>query len=131
MNLGGAKTSRSFMVSQLVNKTMNSILDVLTCILLAGWLSGQSWIYMLFYEFTFVLLIYMEFMGLEGFGRVPGAWVPGILWRPVAGCGSLWRKGVAPIYYHARSLGLAGWKDGVWQAGWRADWMAGWWASQL
>ena len=38
------------------------------------------------------------------------------LWRPVAACGSLWRIAVAPIYYHARSLGLAGWQDGVWQA---------------
>ena len=47
------------------------------------------------------------------------------LWRPVAACGGLWRKAVAPIYYHARSLGLAGWQDGVWQAGWMAGWLDG------
>ena len=53
----------------------------------------------------------------------------GALWRPVAGCGNLWRKAVAPIYYHARSLGLAGWQDSVWSgrlAGWLDGWMAGW-----
>ena len=33
---------------------------------------------------------------------------------PVAGCGGLWRKAVAPIYYHAQSLGLAGGQDGGW-----------------
>ena len=94
-------------------------------------------------------------MDFHKFGRHfsdSGAWMPGspvapcgALWRPVAPCGGLWRKAVAPIYYHARSLGLAGWQDGVWQAGWmagwldgwmagwKAGWMAGWrwWASQL
>ena len=68
-------------------------------------------------------------MGLSELGRVPGAWVPGSLWRPwraVASCGNLWRKAVAPIYYHARSLGLAGWQNGVWQAGWMAGWLDGW-----
>ena len=58
-------------------------------------------------------------MDLHRFGRHfndSGAWVLldagircGALWRPVAGCGGLWQKAVAPIYYHARSLGLAGW----------------------
>ena len=43
-----------------------------------------------------------------------GAWVPETLWRPVAPCGGLWRKAVAPIQYHAERKGLAGW----WLAGW-------------
>ena len=48
-----------------------------------------------------------------------------VLWRPVAGCGGLWQKAVAPLNYHTRSLGLAGWQDGVWQAGWMPGWLDG------
>ena len=40
-----------------------------------------------------------------------GAWVSGLLWQPVAGCGALWQKAVAPTQYHAQSFGLAGWQD--------------------
>ena len=44
----------------------------------------------------------------------------------LATCGGLWQKAVAPIQYHARFLGLAGWQDGVWLDGWLDGWMAGW-----
>ena len=87
---------------------------------LASWLAGQRWIYN---GFT---LFYVDF---EGISLILGLGCPipcGGLWRAVASCGSLWRKAVAPIYYHALSLGLAGWQDGVWQAGWMAGWLGGW-----
>ena len=57
---------------------------------------------------------------LHGFGKDfsdSGLGCRDVLWQPVAACGGLWQKAVAPLNYHTRSLGLAGWQDGVWQAG--------------
>ena len=43
----------------------------------------------------------------------------------LAGCGGLWPQAVAPIYYHAQSLELAGWQDCAWLDGWMAGWLDG------
>ena len=51
-------------------------------------------------------------MDLYGFGRDfsdSGLGCRDVLWQPVAACGGLWQKAVAPLYYHTRSLGVAGW----------------------
>ena len=78
-------------------------------------------------------------MDLHGFGRDfsdSGAWVPDPLWRPVAGCGGLWRavaESCGPYILPCSVLGacrlagwcLAGWLDG-WMAGWLDGWMEGW-----
>ena len=130
MSFGGTKTSRSLMASQLVNKTMTSILDVWTCIL-AGWLAGRPEVDLQW--------ICMDFPGFNGFTCIwghfsdSGGWVPGC---PVAGCGGLWRpvaESCGPFKLPYSVLGacrlagwcLAGWLDG-WMAGWKAPWMAGW-----
>ena len=107
MNFGGTKTSRSLMVSQLVNKTMNLILDVWTCIL-AGWpeLDLQR--------------IYMDLHWFGGDFSDSGAWVPGALWQPVAGCGGkLW-----PPY--TTMLGPWGLQAGRMVSGRLAGWLDGW-----
>ena len=99
INFNGTKTSRSLMVSQLVNKTMNLILDVWTCILggwLAGWLARGG--------FT---------MDLEGISVILGL-----------GCripcgGKLW-----PLY--TTMLGPWGLQAGRMVSGRLAGWLDGW-----
>ena len=63
-------------------------------------------------------------MDLEGISVIP--WL-----GDLAACGSLWRKAVAPIQYHAQSLGLAGWQDGGWLDGWMSGWLDGWLAGWM
>ena len=73
-------------------------------------LAGQTWIYMVFV---------WTCMGSYGFGKDfnrSGACVPG----------GLWRRAVAPIHYHAQSLGPGCWMAGWWPVGGRMD--GGWWA---
>ena len=88
-----------------------------------GWLAGwpaRGEFTMDLYGFIW---IYMDLHGFGGISMILELGCRDPLWRPVAACGALWQKAVAPIQYHARSLGLAGWQDGVWQPGWMAGWL--------
>ena len=108
----------------------SSVMGWLVGGMVAGWLArrGFTWFFMDLNGFS---SIYMDLHDLAGIAVIQGLGCP-------AACGALWQKSVAPIQYHAESLGLAGWQAGRlagWLDGWMEGsldgWMAGWWASQL
>ena len=81
----------------------------------------------------------MDLVGFTWMGKDlndSGAWMPGGLWRPVAGCGGLWQpvaESCGTYILPCSVLGacrlagwcLAGWLDG-WMAGWLDGWMEAW-----
>ena len=104
----------------------SSVMGWLVGGMVAGWLArrGFTWFFMDLNGFS---SIYMDLHDLAGIAVSQGLGCP-------AACGALWQKSVAPIQYHAQSLGLAGQKMVAgsmagWLAGWMDEWR--WWASPL